>query len=207
MRKAKSFRLSGWLRHPCRAHEDRDDRNGVAQRGLDLKANEVGLVIYSFAATSAGTEPALADNDQQDIAPEDCFTYLDAKVLAIRNVVDVHEDRRLAVTCGEAIANTARHHIGIGATVRDRDLGTGLGKMVGADGTTPATKALDFGGSAAMRSFELTAQRRSRVGILRSGKGAVSFVSMPAYRGVIASAVYTRIDISGWRRHLHAQVH
>ena len=45
-----------------------------------------------------------------------------AKVLAKRNIIYVHEDRILAIMDGEAISNTARHHIGIGTAIGDRDL-------------------------------------------------------------------------------------
>jgi hypothetical protein len=105
------------LRHPCRAHEDRDNRNGIAQRGLDLKADEVGLVIYSSTAAFVGTKPTLADNDQQDVTLGDRFTYVHAKVPAKWNIVDVHKDRVLAITAGEAIPNPTCDYIGIGTAV------------------------------------------------------------------------------------------
>ena len=52
------------VRHPGRAGQDGDDRDGIAYRRLQLETDEISLVIYFFAAASAGTEPALADNDQ-----------------------------------------------------------------------------------------------------------------------------------------------
>src|SRR6266436_2287969 len=100
------------LRHPCRACQDGDDRNGVAQRRLDFETHEIGLVIYSSTAASAGAEPPRADNDQPDITLNNCIEDVDAKVLAKRNIVDIHEDRLLAIMDGEAIPNTARDHIG-----------------------------------------------------------------------------------------------
>jgi hypothetical protein len=125
------------LRHPGRSHEDGDDRNGVAERRLNLETDKIGLVVYSSGAASAGTKPALTDNNQQDIALNDCFKDVGAKVLAIRNIVNVHKDRVSAITVGEAIPNTARHHLGIGTAVRDRDLRhCGPVRTVGADGTT-----------------------------------------------------------------------
>ena len=104
------------LRHPGRADQDGDNRNGVAQRRLNFETDEIGLVIYSSIAAS-GAEPAPTDNDQQDVTLNNCFRDVDAKVLAERNIVDVHEDRVLAVTVGEAIANTAGHHLSIGTPV------------------------------------------------------------------------------------------
>ena len=76
---------------------------------LDFEADEIGLVIYSSSAASAGTEPALADNDQQDVTLNNCFRDVDAKVLAERNIVDIHEDRFIAITAGEAISTMAGH--------------------------------------------------------------------------------------------------
>jgi len=43
-------------------------------------------------------------------------------VRAKRDTIDIHEDRVLAVMDDEAIANTTRHHVGIGTAIRDRDL-------------------------------------------------------------------------------------
>ena len=105
------------LRHPGGAHKDWDDLNLAVQRRLDLEADEVGLVIYSSTAASPGAEPALADNDQQDVTPNNRFMNMVAKVLAERNVVNVHEDRVLAIMGGKAIANAACHNIGIGTPV------------------------------------------------------------------------------------------
>jgi hypothetical protein len=105
------------LRHLGRAHQDGDNRNAGAQRRLNLEADEVGLAGYSSRAASAGTEPAPTDNDQQDVTLNNCFTYVGAKVLAERNIVDVHEDRILAIAVDEAIPNTTCHYLGIGTAV------------------------------------------------------------------------------------------
>ena len=90
-----------------------------------------------------------------------CFRDVDAKVLAERNIVDVHEDRILAITVGEAIPNAARHHLGIGTPVGDRDLRKwALGKAVRAEGNTQTTKSLDLSDTVAMRSFDIANWRR-----------------------------------------------
>jgi len=104
------------LRHPGRADQDGDNRNGVAQRRLNFETDEIGLVIYSSIAAS-GAEPAPTDNDQQDVALNNCFRDVDPEVLAERNIVDVHKDRLVAVTVGKPIPNPARHHLGVGTPV------------------------------------------------------------------------------------------
>jgi hypothetical protein len=61
----------------------------------------------------------------------DCFNDVMAKVFAKRNVINVHEDAVFAIMGGEPIANATRHHVGISAAIRDRDLWhSGLGKTV-----------------------------------------------------------------------------
>jgi len=73
-------------------------------------------------SASARTEPTLTDNDQKHVAVNDRVEDVGAKVRAKRDTIDIHEDRVLAVMDDEAIANTTRHHVGIGTAIRDRDL-------------------------------------------------------------------------------------
>jgi hypothetical protein len=44
------------LRHPGRADQDGDNRNGVIQRRLNLETDKIGLVIYSYTAASGAEQ-------------------------------------------------------------------------------------------------------------------------------------------------------
>jgi hypothetical protein len=89
------------------------------------------VLLWRAEDLRGGGAAALADNDQWDVTLNNCFKDVGAKVLAKRNVIYVHEDRILAIMDGEAVPNTARHHIGIGASVADRDLWHGsVGRTV-----------------------------------------------------------------------------
>ena len=97
---------------------------GLAIKFTIYPARAISRSAVSSGARSASarTEPTLTDNDQKHVAVNDRVEDVGAKVRAKRDTIDIHEDRVLAVMDDEAIANTTRHHVGIGTAIRDRDL-------------------------------------------------------------------------------------
>ncbi|KLK90145.1 hypothetical protein AA309_27410 [Microvirga vignae] len=85
----KRLRELVWLRHLGTIHQNRHYRDTALQRGLDLKANEVGFFLDPLLSSSA--EPAWPDDGEEDITAFECLLDVPTEIDAKRDAVHIHE--------------------------------------------------------------------------------------------------------------------
>ena len=110
------------LRHRRAMHQHRDDEHVAGKPGGDLGADEIlGFVDPPQARRRARAEPLRSNDHQQHTARSDRSMQDVDKVLAGFDVVDVHEDRALAESCGQRVIEAANVTRAVVAAVADEN--------------------------------------------------------------------------------------
>ena len=148
----------------------------------DLSASPPGLAVRDVGRPDAGVESTLEGSNSGPVGLSAAVAGLPAGRVALARPVDGATSSRAPLVAG-LVARRSGHNGWRGdpeygppshgyrrGGMKSRSLALGSRQDGRADANTPTTKALDLADTAAMRSFELTAQRRSCEGILHSGK-------------------------------------
>ena len=105
-------------RHAGAADENRDDRDVAAKGGGNLVLHEIVGALGSFLQT---LEPSRPDDDEDAVARGDRLVDRLREVLPGGNVLQVHEDARVAKAGRQAIAQTPGVAAGVFASIADED--------------------------------------------------------------------------------------
>ena len=102
------------LRHFRAPDQDRNNPEFLLQGGFDLNANPVSM---QRTVTALHIDPSRSDDRQHDIRFFQGVIDMRAKILAGRNIVDVHKDRTPAEAITEPVEYTAGNLFCVGPAV------------------------------------------------------------------------------------------